>query len=69
MIKNCQKNKGIFFTVIGSLLFLLFVGKFLLQIIGAIVAIYLINYGLSLQHLPSIWILMQKWFIQLKQGY
>jgi len=61
-----DKNKGILFVIIGSTLFVVFAGKFLLQIIGAVVALLVINYGLYLQGLPPIWILIQEWIMNIK---
>jgi len=56
-----NKNKGVLFVIIGSILFFIFAGKFLFHIIGIIIALLLINYGLYLQSMPPIWILLQEW--------
>jgi hypothetical protein len=61
-----KKNKGLFFTILGSILFILFAGKFLIHIVGIIGALLLINYGLRLQNLPPVWILIQEWALNIK---
>ena len=66
MTTYSKKNKGLFFTIAGGLLFILFAGKFLLHIAGIIIALLLINYGLYLQNLPPIWILIQEWLMNIK---
>jgi|GEM_PF-1530984 predicted ABC-type sugar transport system permease subunit len=66
MTVSRDKNKGILFIIIGGVLFVLFVGKFILQIVGAIVGIALINYGLYLQNFPPVWIIIQEWLTNIK---
>ncbi|HBR70618.1 TPA: hypothetical protein DIC20_03120 [Candidatus Dependentiae bacterium] len=66
MSQNTEKNKGILFIIIGSILFILFAGKFLLYIVGAIIGLLLINYGLYLNNLPPIWILIQEWLLNIR---
>lgn len=66
MSRITEKNKGILFITIGSILFVLFAGKFLLQIVGAVVALLLINYGLYLNNMPPIWILIQEWLLNIR---
>lgn len=46
---KASKSLGILLVVIGAILFLLIAGPFILQLLGAIGALYLINWGLELQ--------------------
>lgn len=51
-----ESNKvlSIVALIVGSLLFFLSAGPLLIPIIGAIVGVILINYGLELQNLPNL---------------
>lgn len=51
---NSNKALSIVALVVGSLLFFLSAGPLIIPIIGAIIGIILINYGLELQNLPNL---------------
>ncbi|MBT4855645.1 hypothetical protein HOM50_01505 [bacterium] len=66
MTRGNEKILGIVFVIIGAALFISFAGRFLVEIIGAIISIMIINYGLKLQGLPAIWMLMMQWIHSFK---
>lgn len=60
MARSNDKVLGVVFVIIGCALFIALAGQFLIQIIGAIISIMIINYGLKLQGLPPIWLLLMQ---------
>lgn len=46
---KASKSLGIFLVIVGTILFFITAGPFILQLLGAIGALYLINWGLELQ--------------------
>ncbi|HJM68777.1 MAG TPA: hypothetical protein QGF02_02405 [Candidatus Babeliales bacterium] len=61
MPQGNDKILGIVLIIIGTGLFIALAGPFLIQIIGVIISIMIVNYGLKLQSLPPIWLLMMQW--------
>lgn len=51
---DSNKVLSIVSLIVGGLLFFLSAGPLIIPIIGAIVGVILINYGLELQHLPNL---------------
>ena len=66
MAQGNDKILGIVLIIVGTGLFIELAGPFLIQIIGVIISIMIINYGLKLQGLPPIWLLMMQWVHTLK---
>lgn len=59
---DSQRAKGLLSLFLGSVLFILFAGKFLLQIIALFVSLALINYGMTSCGYPSLFVFMRQWF-------
>lgn len=55
-----DKGLGILLVILGSALFVLSAGKWLLHVVGLAFAVLIINYGLRLQGLPSLWALLSE---------
>lgn len=51
---DTQKALGLFLTILGMVLFIFLMGDLLFRVIGGILALALINYGLQKQSLPSL---------------
>jgi len=52
-----NNSLGIFYIGLGTVFFLFFIGSFLIRIVGAIVSILVLNYGLKLMGYPPAQIL------------
>lgn len=60
-----NNSKGTLFIVLGIALFIAFTGRFFLLVIGAIVSLIIINYGLQLKGMPGLLITVKSWIQQL----
>ena len=53
--ESSNKNAiGIICIIIGTVIFMIFAGGFVMQIIGSLIGIILINYGLEVIGLPRL---------------
>lgn len=55
-----DRGLGILLVILGSAVFVLSAGKWLLHVVGLSLAVLIINYGLRLQGLPSLWVLLSE---------
>lgn len=53
-MENGQKLGGIVVTILGAALFIVSMGELLLKVVGGLIALRLIDYGLQMQGLPSL---------------
>jgi hypothetical protein len=66
MASSRNKNTGILFIILGSILLVLFSGHFIMPIIGIVIGITLINHGLYLLNYPPLWTLAQDWLANIR---
>jgi multisubunit Na+/H+ antiporter MnhG subunit len=57
---------GILLVVLGSALLITSVGRYLLEIIAAIIGVFIINYGLKMLEQPSLWNLIVELYYSIK---
>ncbi len=57
---------GTLCIVLGSLLFILSAGQWMIQFALAILSLYIINYGLKLRGMPPLTFLVLRWFDRTK---
>lgn len=60
-----NNSKGAFFIALGVILFIAFAGKFFLQLMGILVSLFIINYGLQLKKMPSLVSIAKSWVKQI----
>ena len=53
---------GLFFMILGAVLFVFVAGEFIIRLLACLLAIALINYGLDLQRKPPLHITLYSWF-------
>lgn len=58
--------QGLFFTILGALLFVFVAGEFIIRLLLSLLTIALINYGLQLQGKPSLHVVVFSWFNRLR---
>lgn len=56
-----NNTKGAFFIALGVVLFIAFAGKLFLQLVGILVSLFIINYGLQLKKQPSLLSMTKNW--------
>jgi hypothetical protein len=59
-----NNTKGAFFVALGMVLFIAFAGKLFLQLVGILVSLFIINYGLQLKKQPSLISMTKNWIKQ-----
>lgn len=64
-----KQSRGLLYIILGSILLVVAAGPFILQIMGIIVALFLINTGLHLRRMPPLFILLQEWFEMLRAKF
>jgi hypothetical protein len=60
-----NNTKGAFFVALGMVLFIAFAGKLFLQLVGILVSLFIINYGLQLKKQPSLISMTKNWVKQI----
>jgi len=66
MARSNDKIFGIVLIFFGAWLFLALMGQFIIQILGSIISLWLVNYGLKLQGLPQMHYWIIKWISSTK---
>lgn len=61
-----NSSRGLLFIILGIILFFLGAGQFLVQLLLALVGLYLINYGLTVQGQPPLLYIVQSWLDRIK---
>jgi hypothetical protein len=56
-----NNTKGAFFIALGFVFFIAFAGKLFLQLVGILVSLFIINYGLQLKKQPSLISMTKNW--------
>jgi hypothetical protein len=59
-----NNTKGAFFMALGIVLFIAFAGKLFLHLVGILVSLFIINYGLQLKKQPSLISITKNWIKQ-----
>jgi hypothetical protein len=65
MMPPDSQAQGLFFTILGAILFVFVAGEFLIRLFACLLAIALINYGLQLQGKPPLHVTLFSWFDRL----
>lgn len=60
-----NEQKGTLLIVLGAVLFIAFAGKFILHLVGLIVALIIINHGLQLKKMPGLLSMIRVWIHQI----
>ncbi len=66
MYYSAHRSVGLFFIIIGIVIFLFITNSFLWRIILMLFAVSLINHGLRLRGLPSLQFMLQTWLNMLR---
>ena len=57
-----RQAQGLFFMILGAILFVFVAGEFIIRVLACLLAIALINYGLWLQGKPPLHMTLYSWF-------
>lgn len=61
-----RQAQGLFFTLLGAILFAFVAGEFIIRLLLSVLTLALINYGLQLQGKPSLHATVYAWFDRLR---
>ena len=56
-----NNTKGAFFIALGVVFFIAFAGKLFLHLVGILVSLFIINYGLQLKKQPNLLSMSKNW--------
>lgn len=59
-------NVGIAAIIFGIVVFVVATGDIIFRVLGVLIALVLVNYGLQLMGKPSLSIMAQEWFNQMR---
>lgn len=61
-----NSNIGIAAVIFGIIVFVVATGDIIFRVMGILIALVLVNYGLQLMGKPSLSIMAQEWFNQMR---
>ena len=61
-------NVGIAAVVLGTAVFIIATGDIIFRVLGILLSVVLINYGLQCMGKPPIFVTVQNWFDQIRQS-
>jgi hypothetical protein len=60
-----NNTKGAFFIALGVVFFIAFAGKLFLHLVGILVSLFIVNYGLQLKKQSSLLAMTKNWVKQI----